>query len=294
MKSGTGTEKSKYEAGIPKFPIANLQLQRVIQTKCFTLIELLVVIAIIGILASLLLPALSMARATARTISCVSNLKQIGLGAINYTIDFEDHLPPREMNAGAGGNCPTYDGSYGSPAGQSSWNNCWPTWDVFIFEHVGKNAAVFRCPSHKLAIKKELSTLYGETFWGYRSYMCNDIHYSDPLYSSNSTRAVMAWNWSNKTSKISPDTFFLSENSYNDNRFGQHTGNGLHYGADTPGGDSHFYQDPTSGRPLTNHAPTTANVGFIDGHVETLSVFDSRILGGQNNPQGAWTAKSGD
>jgi prepilin-type N-terminal cleavage/methylation domain-containing protein len=60
----------------------------------FTLIELLVVIAIIAILASILFPVFARARENARRAACLSNVKQMGLAAMQYTQDYDERLPP--------------------------------------------------------------------------------------------------------------------------------------------------------------------------------------------------------
>jgi len=60
--------------------------------SAFTLIELLVVIAIIAILAAILFPVFAQARENARKISCMSNAKQLGLGIIMYTQDFDETM----------------------------------------------------------------------------------------------------------------------------------------------------------------------------------------------------------
>ena len=70
--------------------------------RAFTLIELLVVIAIISILAAILFPVFARARDNARRASCMSNMKQLGLGIMQYVQDYDEKYPAQTYSGGGG------------------------------------------------------------------------------------------------------------------------------------------------------------------------------------------------
>jgi type II secretory pathway pseudopilin PulG len=62
--------------------------------RAFTLVELLLVISTIGLLISILLSSLSLARSQAKAMACMSNLRQIGFAVCMYVDDYDGYLPP--------------------------------------------------------------------------------------------------------------------------------------------------------------------------------------------------------
>ena len=114
----------------------------------FTLIELLVVIAIIAILAAMLLPALSSARAAAKSAACMSNLKQINIALNMYADENDDYLPPASMKSG------------------DSWMNYIAELkdsNGLIFNHSKDTPSSFHCPaeSTKFGGHTEKNAQYG-------------------------------------------------------------------------------------------------------------------------------------
>ncbi len=95
----------------------------------FTLIELLVVIAIIAILAAILFPVFAQAREKARQTSCLSNMKQIGLGIMQYVQDYDETYSTAYY----------YKDDMGQPGGYFHWS-------ALIMPYT-KNEGIFVCPS---------------------------------------------------------------------------------------------------------------------------------------------------
>lgn len=120
----------------------------------FTLIELLVVIAIIAILAAILFPVFARAREKARQTSCLSNLKQLGLGVMMYCQDYDELLPvsynPGVPNLGTG------------------FNRC-RYWFGVIQPYV-KNEQIYICPSKSTSTAFSYGWNYDVLGYGSSSY----------------------------------------------------------------------------------------------------------------------------
>jgi len=257
-------------------------------TSGFTLIELLVVIAIIAILASILFPVFAQAREKARSASCLSNEKQIGLGIIMYTSDYDEAFPMCTLNYPTLGNPKTEWTTVVLPYIKSGQLSDQTGAATPMGGGVGVRGGVFTCPSapdtQQANIYKVRDDLFmgtycqpGDTTWAGACKLGTQVVVDKPAqkimmfesgsYGVGNNNSANPTNWNHH--------FWFVDHWYGVG-MGKTAGyggsflelDGVHGDCDLKNGVDGFWQT-CNGYPRYRHS-NTSNFVFIDGHVKAI------------------------
>lgn len=170
------------------------------RNKAFTLIELLVVVAIIAVLVAILMPSLASARKQAKNVSCMSNLRQMGMATYMYAQEYN-------------GTVPIFDSTKTTPSSSEVWpNNLWIIKLQPYLENrqfIGSNAnqsnyirtyaGVFRCPA--------------KDGWNLNGPDKERVCYGFNIYNPNETAGAYTYQ---KLTNLDPTTLMISDINTND------------------------------------------------------------------------------
>jgi prepilin-type N-terminal cleavage/methylation domain-containing protein len=223
----------------------------------FTLIELLVVIAIIGILAALLLPALSNARDIARRTACLNNLDQTNISLNIYEDDYDGYVAPRMQTLNGAGNHGWHcrleaEGYFGGGRGESQFGNWWNCRDPAVKS--------LRCPAERNPYDDVVNGWHS-THYGMNTSATSASDFRPGIVKGLPTTATSA-NFATRPERVElpPEQVYILACA-TEYHSGQAKPQGLNLG---------MFDYKTKPWTYSRHGVGTVQVVYIDGHAEFL------------------------